>query len=79
MQLQDGVLSIDDAIGDEMIEEFSSTLSQEGIEKIEVLTNDLGGSIVQTLLIAQREITVEVHDPVLEKIFENVCYITVDE
>lgn len=78
MRVEEGVLIIDTAVGDEMIEEFLTTLAQDGIDRVEVSCADLGASIVQALLAYSHKKEIEVHDPVLAKIFENVIFETIE-
>ncbi len=78
MRIEEKVLIIDEPMGDEEVEVILATLQQEGIERVEVHTHDLGAAVVQALLIHNRHKTVVFDDPVLQKIFENVQYVSVD-
>jgi len=74
MKIENNILIIDEEISDEEIEEFSISISQDGVNKIHVKNPNLGASIVQALLIKQKDIEIEVDDEILTKVFENVVY-----
>jgi len=74
LKIEDNTLIIDDEIGDEDIEEFSTSISQDGFNKILVQNPNLGASIIQALLIKKKDIEIEVDDEILAKVFENVSY-----
>jgi len=74
MRVENEILYIDDEISDEEVEEFYTTISQDEITKIELNTNQLGASIIQILLIKNREKEIIVKDEVLKKVFENITY-----
>ena len=77
MRIEDDILYIEEKIGDEAIEKFIKVFSKKKISKIEVKTNDLGASIVQSLLIQKRDKEIVLQDAILQKIFENVSYKTI--
>ena len=74
MKIENNILIIDEEISDEEIEEFSTSISQDGFNKIHVKNPNLGASIIQALLIKQKDTEVEVDDEILAKVFENVVY-----
>ena len=78
MRIEDKTLYIEEPLYDDNIEEAIATFSQDNIQNIEVLTNDLGAGIVQELLVQKRQKDVIVHDDVLKKIFENVIYKSIE-
>jgi len=74
LKIEKNILIIDDEISDEDIDEFSTSISQEGFNKIRVLNPNLGASIIQALLVKQKDIEIEINDEILAKVFENVSY-----
>jgi len=78
VRIEDKTLYIEEPLYDDNIEEAIATFSQDNIQNIEVLTNDLGAGIVQELLVQKRQKDVIVHDDVLKKIFENVIYKSIE-
>ena len=78
MRVENDILYIDEELSDEVLDEFTATVKQDGIEKIKVLTPNLGASIVQMLLVEKQDKAVEIEDGILKKIFENVLYKTVE-
>jgi len=74
MRVENEVLYIDDEINDEEVEEFFTTISQDEITKIEVNNPNLGASIIQILLIKNREKDIIVNDDILQRVFENISY-----
>ena len=78
MRIEDKTLYIEEPLYDDNIEDAIATFSQDNIQNIEVLTNDLGAGIVQELLVQKRQKDVIVHDDVLKKIFENVIYKSIE-
>jgi len=78
MRVENDILYIDEELSDEVLDEFTATVKQDGIEKIKVLTPNLGASIVQMLLVEKQDKAIEIEDGILKKIFENVLYKTVE-
>jgi len=78
MRVENDILYIDEELSDEVLDEFTATVKQDGIEKIKVLTPNLGAGIVQMLLVEKQDKAIEIEDGILKKIFENVLYKTVE-
>ena len=74
MKIENNTLIINEEISDEKIEEFSTLISEDGLSKIHIKNPNLGASIIQALLIKQKEIEVKVDDKILTKVFENIVY-----
>ena len=70
MRLENGVLIVDGSLTDENIDEFMASLSQEGIERVEVQNPDISAGIIQALWCSGKKIDVE--DEFLSKFFDNV-------
>ena len=74
MKVEDNELIIESEIGDENVDEFLQTISDENIKKVVVKTPNLGASIIQLLLVYKRKLDIVIEDDILKKVFENVIY-----
>ena len=70
MKIENNILIIDENISDENIEEFITYLNQEGIEKVQLKTEEISSGIIQALWCSKKKI--ETNSEFLNHFFENV-------
>jgi hypothetical protein len=74
MQINNGVIVLDEPMSDEMAEEFYTTISQPEINKVVIENQEIAASIMQILFCFNKKHDVECKDEFLNKFFSNISY-----
>jgi hypothetical protein len=74
MQINNGVIVLDEPMSDEMAEEFYTTISQPEINKVVIENPQISASIMQILFCFSKKHKVECEDEFLNKFFSNISY-----
>jgi hypothetical protein len=75
MQINNGVIVLDEPISDDMAEEFYTTISQSDINKVVIENPQISASIMQILFCFNKKHKVECKDEFLNKFFSNISYL----
>ena len=72
MKIEENKLILEDEISDDMVDELIALLQTDGLETIQIDTNNIGSLVLQQLFCISKDIKVVVDDPFVAKFFENI-------